>query len=84
MFCQEPEIDSSDQDFTSRNLIFWSRISNLKGSRLPIINGTGLYRLILVWRCFIKTVTHRNLGQNSDNSSVYHEMWEVTAVFIAF
>ena len=34
---------------------FWSRLSPLKGSGPPIIHSTGLYKLILVWRCFIET-----------------------------
>ena len=66
-YCEQPEIDSGDQDFTSRNRIFWSRLSHLKGSGLPIINSTGLYRLILAWRCFIKTVPYRNLSHNIDD-----------------
>ena len=55
-YCQQPEIDSGDQDFTSRNHLFWSRLSPLKGFGLPIIKGAGLYQLILVWRGFIMTV----------------------------
>ena len=55
-YCQKPKIDSGDQDFTSRNHLFWSRLSPLKGFGPPIIKGTGLYKLILVWRGFIMTV----------------------------
>ena len=54
--CQQPEIDSGVQDFTSRNHLFWSRLSPLKGFGSTLIKGTGLYKLILVWRGFIITV----------------------------
>ena len=63
-YCQKPEINSCDQDFSSRDHLFWSRLSPLKGYGPPIIHSTGLYRLILVWRCFIKTVPYKNLGHN--------------------
>ena len=65
-YCQKPEIDNSDQNFTLRKHLFGSRLSLLKGLGPQIINSTGLYKLILVWRCFIKTVPYRNLGHNSD------------------
>ena len=64
LYCQKPEINSSDHGFSSRDHLFWSRLSPLKGSGPPIIHSTGLYRLILVWRCFIKTVPYKNLGHN--------------------
>ena len=66
-YSQKPEIDTGDQNFTLQNHLFWSRLSPLKGFGPPIINSTGLYKLILVWRCFIKTVPYRNLGHNSDD-----------------
>ena len=46
---------------------FWSRLSLLKGLGPPIINSIGLYKLILVWRCFIKTVPYKNVGHKSDD-----------------
>ena len=55
-YCQQPEIDSGDQDFTSRNHLFWSRLGPLNGFGPPIIKGTGLYKLILMWRGFIMTL----------------------------
>ena len=83
-YCQKPEIYRSDQNFTSRDHLFWSRLSLLKGLGPPIINITSLYKLILVWRCFIKTVPYKNLGHNSDDKILYLSIWEVTAVIIAF
>ena len=86
-YCQKGEINSGNQDFTSRDHLFWSRLSPLEGSGPPIINSTGLYRLILVRRCFIKTVPIEIwviTAMIRFCSSVYHEIWEVTAVIIAF
>ena len=39
-YCQKPEIDRSDQNFTSRDHLFWSRLSLLKGLGPPMINST--------------------------------------------
>ena len=35
LYSQQPEIDSGDQDFTSSNHLFWSRLSPLKGFGPP-------------------------------------------------
>ena len=56
LYCWRPESDSGDQDFTSRNHFLKSRLSPLKGFGSPIIKGTGLNKLILMWRCFIMAV----------------------------
>ena len=64
LYCQKQEINSGGHDFSSRYHLFWSILSPLKGSGPPIIHSTGLYKLILVWRCFIKTVPYKNLGHN--------------------
>ena len=66
-YLEKPEIDSRDQNLTSHNHLFWSILSLLKGLGPPIINSTGLYKLILVWIGFIETVPYKNLGHNNDD-----------------